>query len=47
MAARSFSVFQCCNCNSIVCDSQCNILINQELGIISADSELLFYDSNL
>ena len=26
------------NCNTIVCDSHCNLLMNEELRIISADS---------
>ena len=42
MSDCAISVFQCANCNSIVCDSQCNILVNDELRIISADSSVPF-----
>ena len=38
MADCASSVFQCANCNTIVCDSHCNLLVNEELRIISADS---------
>lgn len=44
MSSTAYCVYQCNKCNNIVCDSLCNILIDQDLKIITSDSITFLID---